>query len=321
MLSLVLPAVDASVLMCGALVSAGACGALLSGAALQRQRADAARRRLLEAAGVKEGHDADLSISAGDKAVAMVIDASRRVSLGAAGPFSGRAASKRFQAWFEPHARKAGLQRAGATAEGLRVASFRMGATLAATFGLIGAAITPNFAVFGAVCGAVVGGFLPTRAIVRLQQSRVASLQRELPEMLEVVALGLRSGLSFDRGFQLYCEHFSSPFAQSCESARRMWTFGLSTREQALRELAASYDSPQLERVISSIVRSLRFGTSLADVLEQAAADSRQAHKAHVQELVAKAPVKMMIPTGTLILPAMLLLVLGPVLLEMMKGF
>ena len=33
------------------------------------------------------------------------------------------------------------------------------------------------------------------------------------------------------------------------------------------------------------------------------------------------APVKMMMPTGALILPAMLLLVLGPVLLELANGF
>lgn len=36
---------------------------------------------------------------------------------------------------------------------------------------------------------------------------------------------------------------------------------------------------------------------------------------------MAKAPVKMMMPTGALILPAMLLLVLGPVLLELANGF
>ena len=72
--------------------------------------------------------------------------------------------------------------------------------------------------------------------------------------------------------------------------------------------------------VITAIIRSLRFGTSLGEVLEQSAEQARAARKAQVEERVAKAPVKMMIPTGTLILPAMLLLVLGPVLLELMEG-
>ena len=69
------------------------------------------------------------------------------------------------------------------------------------------------------------------------------------------------------------------------------------------------------------MIRSLHFGTSLAESLESAAQEARGDYKAKREEQVAKAPVKMMLPTGTLILPAMLLLVLGPVLLELMEGF
>lgn len=68
------------------------------------------------------------------------------------------------------------------------------------------------------------------------------------------------------------------------------------------------------------MVRSLRFGSSLAGSLEAAAAEARAEHRARLEERVAKAPVKMMMPTGALILPAMLLLVLGPVLLELANG-
>ncbi|MEG1561572.1 MAG: type II secretion system protein, partial [Raoultibacter sp.] len=64
-----------------------------------------------------------------------------------------------------------------------------------------------------------------------------------------------------------------------------------------------------------------RFGSSLAQSLEVTSVEARAVHKARREEAVAKAPIKMMIPTGTLILPAMLLLVLGPVLLDMMQGF
>ena len=87
-----------------------------------------------------------------------------------------------------------------------------------------------------------------------------------------------------------------------------------------MRDLAQGYDNPLFSRTVSAIIRSLRFGTSLGEMLEQSAEQARAARKAQVEERVAKAPVKMMIPTGTLILPAMLLLVLGPVLLELMEG-
>ena len=49
--------------------------------------------------------------------------------------------------------------------------------------------------------------------------------------------------------------------------------------------------------------------------------EARQSHKAYVEEKVMKAPVKMMLPVGTLILPSMLILVLGPVLLDLAQGF
>ena len=96
---------------------------------------------------------------------------------------------------------------------------------------------------------------------------------------------------------------------------------GLVSREEALLELAGSYDSDTLRRVVDTIGRSMRFGTSLAPELEKAAEDTQAQHRALRQEKVAKAPIRMMIPTATLILPAMLLLVLGPVLLELIEGF
>jgi tight adherence protein C len=58
----------------------------------------------------------------------------------------------------------------------------------------------------------------------------------------------------------------------------------------------------------------------MIDGLEAAARDARVSYRTARQEEVAKAPVKMMIPTGVLILPAMLILVLGPVLLELIGG-
>lgn len=146
-------------------------------------------------------------------------------------------------------------------------------------------------------------------------------MERDLSEMLDVMALGMRSGLSFDRSLELYTDHFDALLAEAFRTAHRQWTCGLIARDEALRAVAASYDSPLLGRVVGNIVRSLRFGSALAGTLEDAAREARSGYKARKQEQVAKAPVKMMVPTGVLILPAMLMLVLGPVLLELAGGF
>ena len=146
-------------------------------------------------------------------------------------------------------------------------------------------------------------------------------MERHLAEMLDVMALGLRSGLSFERSLDLYLSHFDSMLAQAFGLAKKQWLSGLMTREEALRKVAASYDSPVMARVIEDMVRSLRFGSSLAESLEMSASEVRSSYRSKKEEQVAKAPVKMMVPTGALILPAMLIMVLGPVLLELMEGF
>ena len=205
--------------------------------------------------------------------------------------------------------------------EGIVRTSVLLGVTAAAIGGICGVLFTAELACVGVVVGMVIGVSAPFRALRRSAQAHRMALEAQLPEMLEVVALGMRSGLSFDRSFELFADHFDGVLAQDCAHAQRMWTMGLLTREEALRDLAASYGSVSFERIIESVIRSLRFGSSLHEVLEGAAAEARALYRSRIEEQVAKAPVKMMIPTGVLILPAMLLLVLGPVLLELMQGF
>lgn len=204
--------------------------------------------------------------------------------------------------------------------DGLRAARLRLAGMGAAAGAVVGAVISLEMGLLLAAVAAAAGLYAPTWALRRLERERALELERSLPEMLEVVALGLRSGLSFDRSFQLYSMHFPSSFARSCASAQKSWSLGLRTRDEALRELAQSYRSDQLERTAERIVRSLRFGSALAPDLEAAVAEARARRRSQVEERVAKAPVKMMVPTGALILPAMLILILGPILLELMQG-
>ncbi len=186
---------------------------------------------------------------------------------------------------------------------------------------LAGVLFSFELAVLLGIAGALIGLTALSRDVDAARKERAVGAERHLSEMLEVVALGLRSGLTFDCSFELYGAHFENEFACSCAKTYRRWSLGLTTREEALRDLAASYDCDGLSRVVDSIVRSLRFGSALADILEEAALQSRATYRTALEERVAKAPVKMMLPTGTLILPAMLLLVMGPILLELAGGF
>lgn len=311
--------VDPATLAVAAVTAAGVAGASLGASWARVREASSRRRHLRRTAGIERGSPQPAEGIDG-RALGYAVALSRRISLGAASPVLGRSFASRAARFLESHAGKVGLDSA-LTPIGFAEASTRLAAFAAGAGALVGAVLSNELAVAACAGGAVWGAFCLPRAVRKAERVRAVQLERDLSEMLETVSLGLRSGLAFDRSFELYGEHFDSIFARECAAARRAWTFGLATREDALRTLAASYDSPLLARVVESTVRALRFGSSLAETLESAAAEARAVHRAQVEERVAKAPVKMMVPTGTLILPAMLLLVLGPVLLELMEGF
>lgn len=215
---------------------------------------------------------------------------------------------------------RAGLA-AQVSTKGVCDARLRLVGIMAFVGALFGSIFSTELAFAALLAGGISAWLLPKKALQRLEKKRKLDLEAHLSEMLEVVALGLRSGLSFDSSFELYPVYFDTDLAQASASAQRQWRLGLRTREEALRDLASSYNSVLFSRVIESIIRSIRFGTSLADSFDSAALEARLIHKAEREEAVAKAPVKMLVPTAALILPAMLILVLGPILLEMMQGF
>jgi tight adherence protein C len=154
----------------------------------------------------------------------------------------------------------------------------------------------------------------------RDRQTRQQTLfEYELPQMLESIALGLQAGRGFDQAFGLYVQRFDTALASKCQPYHEVWSRGLRSREEGMQSLAASIESTAFTRFVAITLRAIKYGAPLADVLLQLAADTRKECNAAMQERIAKAPVKMLLPTGVLILPAMMLLVLGPILLDLVR--
>lgn len=137
---------------------------------------------------------------------------------------------------------------------------------------------------------------------------------RELPQMLDVVNLGLLSGLSFDASLELYCEHFHTPTAASFRECLLSWRMGTCTRDGALASLAEEMDVAALRSFAATVSQALTFGSPLAAALERQAHAIRDEQRSELEEEIERVPVRMLIPLGTLVVPAMLLAILGPLL-------
>lgn len=196
---------------------------------------------------------------------------------------------------------------------------FALGGMLVAA--LIGSVFSATLAIIGAALGFVWGWNALIRAMREESRSRAFAAERQFSQMIEVVVLGLKSGMSFDKSLALYCDSFDGSLSAVVGLAQRQWSHSLIERSDGLRQIAKSYDSPLFDRFAENVIRSLRFGTSMAESLSLLAVEARAIRKAKLEEQVAKAPVKMLLPVGTLILPAMLILVMGPIMLDLMEGF
>ena len=137
---------------------------------------------------------------------------------------------------------------------------------------------------------------------------------REMPSMLDVVTLGLLSGLSFDASLELYCQRYEGRLAGALSSALTSWRMGVSSREAALRAMADELGVDALGSFAQTVAQALAFGSPLADALEGQAQAIRDEQRSQVEEEIERVPVKMLVPLGTLIVPAMLLAILGPLL-------
>ncbi len=136
----------------------------------------------------------------------------------------------------------------------------------------------------------------------------------ELPELIDVVALGLSAGISFDAALEIYCGHYRTGLSRELGDAMRSWRLGVSTRGEALRALAERLGVGAFSTFVETVTESLQFGAPLVKSLTGQADAVRRARMTVVEERIEKAPVKMLVPTGGLVLPAMLLAILGPIL-------
>jgi len=137
---------------------------------------------------------------------------------------------------------------------------------------------------------------------------------RQMPQLLDIVTLGLQAGLSFDASLELYCERNQTELADSFGEALLCWRMGMGTRERVLSDLAETLDVAAMRRFASCVNQALVFGSPLAEALEQQAQLIRAEQRSEMEEEMERVPVRMLIPLGTLIVPAMLLAILGPLL-------
>ena len=89
---------------------------------------------------------------------------------------------------------------------------------------------------------------------------------------------------------------------------------------RAIERMVTRTEVPSLRALAAAVFRSQQLGTVLGTTLRRVAEDLRRERRTRAEEAARKAPIKMLFPLVFLILPAFLLLTVGPVVLATIRS-
>jgi tight adherence protein C len=164
------------------------------------------------------------------------------------------------------------------------------------------------------------GWFMPSYLVKRRARTRIEQVDREVPELVDLLVTTVEAGVAFGGGIQLAARGIKGPLGEELRLVLQEQSLGL-TPDEALRNLAGRVDSPALRAFTQALIQGESLGVSIGKVLRDLAVDMRKRRRQSAEERAQKTPTKILFPLVTLILPAMFILTLGPVMLRVMEFF
>lgn len=170
-----------------------------------------------------------------------------------------------------------------------------------------------------AAAAGVVAWHAPDLVIARLARRRIAAVDRDLPALLDFIAIATSAGLPPQLALRRAVEAASGPLADELGSVVNATDLGGRWRDE-LATVGERSDLPDVRRLVGALTRSNALGSSLSEEIGRLAGDVREVRRAAAAERARTAPVKMLFPLVFLVLPAFLLLTVVPVLLTTVRS-
>ncbi len=146
---------------------------------------------------------------------------------------------------------------------------------------LVGVAVGFGLTAINLLLGiivAVVLGISPSGYIYLKKKKRMGRFEKQLPDAMDLIARSLRAGLAFSAGLKIVSDEFSDPVGVEFGRSVKEINFGIST-EEALKNLAARVDCPDLQFFVISVILQKETGGNLAEILENIARLVRERFK------------------------------------------
>ncbi len=178
----------------------------------------------------------------------------------------------------------------------------------------------------GFIAGAFFGGFGmigPSFWLDNRKAARQASFRRALPDALDIMVICLEGGGTLVSAIQRVALELRTAhplLADELNIVQREIQLGRSTGE-ALRQFADRADLEEVRSLSSVVLQAERYGASMVKSLRIHAETLRNNRIMRAEEMAQKAVVKILFPTALCIMPAMFIVVIGPLAIEVLEIF
>lgn len=115
--------------------------------------------------------------------------------------------------------------------------------------------------------GLIIGYMIPDLYVNSTKKKRMAKLNKQLPEALNIISNGLRAGFSFNQAMDVAAREMDSPIKVEFQKVLRDNSIG-KTMDRALTDFAGRVDDEDVDMFITALLIQRQVGGNLADVLD-----------------------------------------------------
>jgi tight adherence protein C len=156
--------------------------------------------------------------------------------------------------------------------------------------------------------------------MVRLRQERIT---KSVPDALDLLVVCVEAGTSLDAAILRVAKDLRlvhPDLAHELAVVNRLTNAGMA-RDEALRGLWKRTGVLDIRTLVSSLIQSEKWGTSIATVLRVSAETLRRKRRQTAERKAKMAPLKMTFPLLFFILPALFAVILGPAVVQIINEF
>ncbi|MBV8344108.1 MAG: type II secretion system F family protein [Candidatus Eremiobacteraeota bacterium] len=166
---------------------------------------------------------------------------------------------------------------------------------------------------------AFVGGYSPFFLLNAACEKRKSSIQKALPEFLDMVSSTVTAGLALNSALGYAVEAVTGPLSEEIREALSEIRLGRA-RADALKAVGERTNHPALRNALRVMTQAERLGANIAKMLNDLADDARHQRLMLVEEMAAKLPVKMVFPMVFFMIPAIITIIFGAVAANYFAG-